>query len=301
MARRKTTRSKTVARRKSPARRKTTTRRRRSPARKTTTRRRKTTTRRRKSPARRKSTTRRRKSPARRKTTTRRRKTTTRRRKSPARRKSTTRRRKTTTRRRKSPARRKSAGRRRRVSRRRTVSRRRSTGGSRKFNFKNVSKFVTDNMTALEAVGAVSIGIVSGLMLPGYVQAGLSRLGVGSRYTGWMTTGYTKYLAGAATTGVAAFALYSMKAINMQTATAIAVTGTAINALNLLATYGPLAKYLPSLSVSGSLSGFGGYGYLGNAGAMDLEPVDAGMFGVHQGYGNSNSNMFGAGREMNFY
>ena len=158
-------------------------------------------------------------------------------------------------------------------------------------------------MTALEAIGAVGIGLVSGLMLPGYVQAGLAKLGVGSQYTGWMTTGYTKYLAGAATTGVAAFALYSLKMVNMQTATAIAVTGTAINALNLLATTGPLARYLPSLSISGSLSGLGGYGYLGNAhmGAMDMEPVDAGMFGVHQGYGNSNSNMFGAGREMNFY
>ena len=105
-----------------------------------------------------------------------------------------------------------------------------------------------------------------------------------AQYTGWMTTGYTKYLAGAATTGVAAFALYSLKAINFETATAIAVTGTAINALNFLATHGPLRNYLPSLSVSGSLSGFGSYGYLGNMhsmGAMD-EPVDAGMFGVHQ-------------------
>lgn len=175
---------------------------------------------------------------------------------------------------------------------------------------KNVTKFVTDNMTGLEAIGAVSIGLVSGLMLPGYVQTGLARLGVGSKYTGWMTTGYTKYLAGAATTSVAAFALYSMKAINFETASAIAVTGTAINALNALATYGPLAKYLPSLSVSGSLSGFGGYGYLGNHSPMhgghDMVGMGAmddadGMFGVHQGYGNSNSNMFGAGREMNFY
>jgi len=162
-------------------------------------------------------------------------------------------------------------------------------------------------MTGLEAIGAVSIGLVSGLMLPGYVQTGLAKLGVGSKYTGWMSTGYTKYLAGAATTSVAAFALYSMKAINLQTASAIAIAGSAINAMNLLANHGPLSKYIPTLSVSSSLSGFGGYGYLGNhtpshdmvgMGAMD----DAdGMFGVHQGYGNSNSNMFGAGREMNFY
>ena len=164
-------------------------------------------------------------------------------------------------------------------------------------------------MTGLEAIGAVSIGLVSGLMLPGYVQTGLAKLGIGSKYTGWMSTGYTKYLAGAATTSVAAFALYSMKAINLQTASAIAIAGSAINAMNLLANHGPLSKYVPTLSVSSSLSGFGGYGYLGahNAmhgghdmvgmGAMD----DDGMFGVHQGYGNSNSNMFGAGREMNFY
>ena len=143
-------------------------------------------------------------------------------------------------------------------------------------------------------------------MLPGYVQRGLAKVGIGSQYTGWMTTGYTAYLAGALTTGVAAFALYSLKAINIETATAIAVTGTAINALNFLATHGPLARYMPSLSISGSLSGFGGYGYLGNMhrttwAPWTWEPVDDGMFGVHQGYGNSNSNMFGAGREMNFY
>ena len=37
----------------------------------------------------------------------------------------------------------------------------------------------------------------------------------------------------------------------------------------------------------------------GKDGMMGMN--DDGMFGVHQGYGNSNSNMFGAGREMNFY
>ena len=116
-------------------------------------------------------------------------------------------------------------------------------------------------------------------------------------------------------TSIAAFGLYSLKAVNLETASAIAVTGTAINVLNLLATHGPLAKYVPSLSIGGSLSGFGGYGYLGAGhegyhmsgmhmsghkdGMMGMN--DDGMFGVHQGYGNSNSNMFGAGREMNFY
>ena len=164
-------------------------------------------------------------------------------------------------------------------------------------------------MTALEAIGAVSIGLVSGLMLPGYVQRGLAKVGVGAKYTGWMTSGYTAYLAGALTTSIAAFGLYSLKAVNLETASAIAITGTAINVMNLLATHGPLAKYIPSLSIGGSLSGFGGYGYLGNPGhmlphaegmGMHAEGHD-GMFGVHQGYGNSNSNMFGAGREMNFY
>jgi len=167
-------------------------------------------------------------------------------------------------------------------------------------------------MTGLEAIGAVSIGLVSGLVLPGYVQRGLAKVGVGAKYTGWMTSGYTAYLAGALTTSVAAFGLYSLKAINMETASAIAITGTAINVMNLLATHGPLAKYIPSLSIGGSLSGFGGYGYLGNPGQMEAHGAagahmgmmgsDAdGMFGVHQGYGNSGSNMFGAGREMNFY
>ena len=163
-------------------------------------------------------------------------------------------------------------------------------------------------MTALEAIGAVSIGLVSGLMMPAYVQKGLSKLGVPSKYTSWMTNGkYTPYLAGAATTGVAAFALYSTKMVSFETASAIALAGTAINALNLLANQGPLAKYLPSLSIGASLSGLGGYGYLGNAhmGMMDYDAGmgahEDGMFGVHQGYGNSNSNMFGSSRDMNFY
>ena len=174
---------------------------------------------------------------------------------------------------------------------------------------KNVTSFVTDHMTALEAIGAVSIGLVSGLMMPSYVQKGLGKLGVNSKYTSWMTNGkYTPYLAGAATTGVAAFALYSTKMVSFETASAIALAGTAINALNLLANQGPLAKYLPSLSIGASLSGLGGYGYLGNAhdsmGMMEYEGMSGnhdGMFGVHQGYGNSNSNMFGSGRDMNFY
>ena len=120
-----------------------------------------------------------------------------------------------------------------------------------------------------------------------------------------MTSGkYTPYLAGAATTGVAAFALYSTKMVSFETASAIALAGTAINALNLLANQGPLAKYLPSLSIGASLNGFNGYGYLGNADmGMDvgMGQVDDGMYGVYQGYGNANNNMFGSSREMNFY
>lgn len=175
---------------------------------------------------------------------------------------------------------------------------------------KNISNFVTDKMTALEAIGAVSIGLVSGLMLPQYVQRGLAKVGVPSKYTNWMTSGqYTPYLAGALTTSVAAFGLYSLKFVNMETASAIAVTGVAINALNLLANKGPLAAYLPAVGMSASLSGFGGYGYLGNHGGnhgmdmvgMGMADDDGGMFGVHQGYGNSSSNMFGSSREMNFY
>ena len=65
-----------------------------------------------------------------------------------------------------------------------------------------------------------------------------------------MTSGqYTPYLAGALTTSVAAFGLYSLKFVNMETASAIAVTGVAINALNLLANKGPFAKYLPAVGM----------------------------------------------------
>ena len=109
------------------------------------------------------------------------------------------------------------------------------------------ASFVTDKMTALEAIGAVSIGLVSGLILPMYVQRGLARLGVPSRFTNFMTSGYGQYLAGALTTSVAAFGLYSLKFVNIETASAIAVTGVAINALNLLANKGPFAKYLPAV------------------------------------------------------
>ena len=148
-------------------------------------------------------------------------------------------------------------GRRRRVSRRRTVSRRRSSGGSRKFSFRNVSKFVTDKMTALEAIGAVSIGLVSGLMLPGYVQRGLAKVGVGAKYTGWMTSGYTAYLAGALTTSIAWPSVSTrLKAINFETASRNRHHRTALQStlMNFLATHGPRMKTGGSIAWHASTS-----------------------------------------------
>ena len=64
-------------------------------------------------------------------------------------------------------------------------------------------------------------------MLPGYVQRGLAKVGVGAKYTGWMTSGYRYLLC--IDHEYSLPAQDSLKAVNLETASAIA-TGTAINA-----------------------------------------------------------------------
>jgi len=300
-ARRKTTRRKSTSRR-----RKTTTRRRKaSPARRRTTRRRKTT---RRKPARRKATTRRRKATTRRRKPARRRKTT--RRRKPARRRSTSRRRKTTRRRkpasrrrtvrRRSTARR-SPARRRKASRRRTVRSRRSKGGSKRFNMKNAYKWVTNHLTAFEAIVATVGGMFLGGAMPGLVQSGLSRVGVPSRYINWMTSGsYTPYIAGAATGALGAFALHSLLGVKASTASAVALGAVAIQAYRLAEAQGVFSSLK-------NLIGLGGYnhGYLGNVDMMDMDmSLEGNHFGAAMTYGTMgqpDEMLFGGSRQMNFY
>jgi hypothetical protein len=320
MARRKTTRRKATSRRRkaTPARRKTTRRKSTSRRRKTTTRRRKASPARRRTTRRRKTTTRRK--PARRKATTRRRKTTRRkparrkttRRRKPARRRSTSRRRKTT-RRRKSPAKRRrtvrrrstarrSPARRRKASRRRTTRSRKSRRAGKAFNMKNAYKWMTNHLTAFEAIVATVGGMFLGGAMPGLVQSGLSRVGVPNRYINWMTSGsYTPYLAGAATGALGAFALHSLLGVKASTASAVALGAVAIQAYRLAESQGVFSSLK-------NLVGLGGYhGYLGGShdpSLMDDPLMGMNDFGAAMTYGTMPGpidEMFGGSRQMNFY
>ena len=284
MARRKVSRRKTPARRKTTARRKTarktTTRRRKAPARRKT--KRKTTTRRRKAPARRKTTrrkttTRRRKAPARRKTTKRRkspkrrttRRKTTKRRKSPKRR----------TARRKSPARRRTS-RRRSVSRRKTASRRRSV--SRRMSIKSAMKWTRTNLMKFEMMAALAGGLAISSSLPLLVEGALARVGINQT----LTSGYKGAAVSLAAAGVGGYALYSLAGVSAQTAglfTVAAMLPAALLALNQAG-----LTFLPTITVQNNpfsaAAQSGLYGILGNPGSVIDEPLFGGYHdGMHAG------------------
>jgi len=150
-------------------------------------------------------------------------------------------------------------------------------------------------MTALEAVGAVAIGLVAGLKLPAWVESSVAKL---TGKTVNLTSGsYRPYIAGAVAACGAAYLASTMLGLDYKTASAIALAGVAVNALNLLATMN--VPYVPSIGLGG-----GGHRPFGMLGAMTAaeDPLAMTAFGDHQGYEYSNSAMFGSSsRDMNFY
>ena len=166
-------------------------------------------------------------------------------------------------------------------------------------------------MTALEAIGAVSIGLVSGLMLPGYVQRGLAKVGVGCQVHRLDDLRLHRLPRRCIDHKHCCFR--SVQSEGNQHGNGFCnrhhrYCNQRHEHVGYPRSFGqvhpkPQHQRLPER--------LGGYGYLGNPGHMEphgaagahmgMMGADDGMFGVHQGYGNSNSNMFGAGREMNFY
>ena len=166
---------------------------------------------------------------------------------------------------------------------------------------KNAYKWVTNHLTAFEAIVATVGGMFLGGAMPGLVQSGLSRVGVPNRYINWMTSGtYTPYIAGAATGALGAFALHSLLGVKASTASAVALGAVAIQAYRLAEAQGVFSSLKNVL-------GLGGYnhGYLGNAGMYGDEGMDIGNeFGAAMTYGTMgqpDEMLFGGSRQMNFY
>lgn len=170
--------------------------------------------------------------------------------------------------------------------------------------FNNAYKWVTNHLTAFEAIVATVGGMFLGGAMPSIVQGGLSKIGVPNRYISWMTSGeYTPYLAGAATGALAAFALHSLVGVKASTASAVALGAVAIQAYRLAEAKGVFA----SIKSAVGLGGYGGYGYLngGHMGMMAEEGMDLGNeFGAAMTYGtmgDPDGDLFGGTRQMNFY
>ena len=175
----------------------------------------------------------------------------------------------------------------------------------KKFNMKNAYKWVTNHLTAFEAIVATVGGMFLGGAMPSLVQSGLSKVGVPSKYISWMTSGtYTPYLAGAATGALGAFALHTLFGVKASTASAVALGAVAIQAFRLAEAQGVFSSIRNAI-------GLGGYGYLGagHMGMMDdpaMMELEGNHFGAAMTYGTMNPGMsmdefFGGSRQMNFY
>ena len=142
--------------------------------------------------------------------------------------------------------------------------------------------FITQHMTALEAVASLGIGLVAGVKLPALAERAVAKVTGRSMD---LTSGWRGPLAGAALTAALGFSLYSMKFVNYQTASTIALAGVTVGALNLANSY--LNLPLPGVALidsgSAGLMGFGSY--LGNMdepefGNYHMAPATGEMFGL---------------------
>jgi hypothetical protein len=172
--------------------------------------------------------------------------------------------------------------------------RRRKGKSSKKMSLKGGWNFVSDHITALEAIGAMAIGLVAGLKLPGWIEQAVSK--ATGRSVNLTSGRFRPFITGAVCAGAAAYVAYSLNIIGYQTASAIALAGVAVNGLNLIASFN--VPYVPSVGLSGG--GYRPFGYLGSA-HDDVLAMKG--FGDHQGYEDSNTAFFGGSstREMNFY
>ena len=171
---------------------------------------------------------------------------------------------------------------------------------------KNAYKWVTNHLTAFEAIVATVGGMFLGGAMPGLVESGLRRVGVPGKYVSWMTQGtYTPYLAGAATGALGAFALHALFGVKASTASAVALGAVAIQAYRLADAQGVFSSIRNTLG----LGGYSGYLGAGHMGMMDdpmMRELEGNHFGAAMTYGTMNpgmgmDDMFGGSRQMNFY
>jgi len=157
-------------------------------------------------------------------------------------------------------------------------------------SMKGAYNFVIGNMTAFEAIASLGLGLVAGVRLPAMAEKLVQKV-TGQSMD--LTSGYRGPLTGGILTGLAAYALSSMRLVSNNVANTIALAGATVALLNLANTYFNLP--LPGIALvnpSGS-SGFGGFlggsntmpdnmsafGYLGEA---PFEPFGM-SHGMHEG------------------
>ncbi len=171
-------------------------------------------------------------------------------------------------------------------------------------SMKGAYNFVIGNMTAFEAIASLGLGLVAGVRLPAMTEKLISKISGRSLD---LTSGFRGPIAGGVLTGLAAYALSSMRLVSNNVANTIALAGATVAVLNLANTY--LNLPLPGVALvnpSGS-SGFGGFlagsntmpgndsafGYLGEA---PFEP-----FGMSQGMHDGAAGYHDMGRVINVF
>jgi len=153
---------------------------------------------------------------------------------------------------------------------------------------KKLTGFITEHMTALEAIAAVGIGLIAGVKLPALAENAVTKI-TGRSVN--LTSGWRGPVAGAVLSAGLAGLLYQMKFLNYGTASTLAVAGVTVGMMNLLNQQFNLP--LPGIAtIEGGPRGF--YG-IGQADSVIEEQM----------FGNVNMNplpqAFGGAREINLF
>ena len=153
-----------------------------------------------------------------------------------------------------------------------------------------LTKFVTEHMTALEAIALVGVGLIAGVKLPAFAETAVSKI-TGQSVN--LTTGWRGPVAGAVLTAGFAGLLYQMKFLNYGSASTLAVAGVTVGALNLL--HQQFNLPLPGVAlIEGGPRGLYGFG---QADSVIEEP----MFGMVHENSNPLPQAFGGAREINLF
>jgi hypothetical protein len=161
-----------------------------------------------------------------------------------------------------------------------------------RLNFRKLTSFITEHMTALEAIAAVGIGMIAGVKLPAMAENAISKL---SGRSVNLTSGWRGPVAGAVLSAGLAGLLYQMKFLNYGTASTLAVAGVTVGALNLLNQQFNLP--LPGVAlIEGGPRGLFGSMHNGQGDSVIDEPLFGSMHNV-----NPLPQAFGGAREINLF